>query len=206
MWGGGKYSRTASVNSGVPQGSILGPLLFVLFINDISEVITEGTNIALYADDTKIWRKISSYSDCVILDNDIESLSKWAHRNMMKFHPNKCKVLSTSLKSVSNYILPFDRFSYELKDNVMDYCSTEKDLGVIITPKITWDSHHNYIISRASRQLGLLKRTCHFIKNQSQKRAHYITLVRRLFEHCGEIWGPNAVVAQISLNLYESGQ
>ena len=192
----GKYSRAASVNSGVPQGSILGPLLFVLFINVISEVITEGTNIALYADDTKIWCKIYSYSDCVILNNDIESLSKWTHMNMMKFHPNKCKVLSTSLKRVNYYILPFDRFSYELKDNVLDYSSTEIDLGVIITPKITWDSHHNSIISKASRQLGLLKQTCHFIKNQSQKRALYITLVRSLFEHCGEIWGPNAVVSQ----------
>ena len=78
----------------------------------------------------------------------------------------------------------------------MDYCSTGKDLGVIITPKITGDSHQNSIISKASHQLGLLKRTCHFIKNQSQKRALYITLVRSLFEHCGEIWGLNAVVAQ----------
>ena len=200
---GGNYSKIASVNSGVPQGSILGPLLFVLFTNDISEVITEGTNIALYADDTKIWRKICSCSDCVILNNDIESLSKWADRNMMKFHPNKCKVLSTSLKRVNYYILPFDRFSYELKDSVLDYCSTEKDLGVIITPKITWDSHQNSITSKALRQLGLLKRTCHFIKNQSQKRALYITLVRSLFEHCGEIWGPNAVVAQ---NQFEPKQ
>ena len=115
---------------------------------------------------------------------------------MMKFHPNKCKVLSTSLKRINYYILPFDRFLYELKDNVMDYCSTEKDLGVINTPKITWDSHHNSIISKASHKLGLLKRTCHIIKNQSQKRALYITLVRSLFEHCGEIWGPNAVVTQ----------
>ena len=98
-----------------------------------------------------MWRKICSYSDCVILNNDIESLSKWADRNMMKFHPNKCKVLSTSLKRVNYYILPFDRFSYELKDSVKDYCSTEKDLGVIITPKITWDSHQNSIISKASR-------------------------------------------------------
>ena len=70
------------------------------------------------------------------------------------------------------------------------------DLGVIITPKITWDFHQNSIISKASPQLRLLKRTCHFIKNQSLKRALYITLVRSLFEHCGEIWGPNAVVAQ----------
>ena len=86
----------------------------------------------------------------------------------------------------------------------MDYCSTEKDLGVIISPKITWDSHQNSIISKASRQLGL--QTCHFIKNQSQKRALYITLVRSLFEHCGEIWGPNAVVAQNQFEPIQSGQ
>ena len=57
-------------------------------------------------------------------------------------------------------------------------------------------SHYNSIITKATRQLGLLRRTCHFINNQSQKRSLYITLVRSLFEHCGEIWGPNALVAQ----------
>ena len=86
---GGTFSKTLPVNSGVPQGSILGPLLFVLFIDDIYESISEGTHMALYADDTKLWRKISSYSDCIILNNDILSLSEWACRNKMKFHPAK---------------------------------------------------------------------------------------------------------------------
>ena len=192
---GGTFSRTLPVNSGVLQGSILGPLLFVLFIDDIYESISEGTHMALYADDTKIWCKISSYSDCIILNNDIASLSEWACRNKMKFHPSKCKVLSSSLRHTKFYILPFDRFAYELGENVLDYCDEETDLGIVMTPKISWESQHSTILMKATRQIGLLTRTCHFIKNQSQKRALYITLVRSLFEHCGEIWAPNAVVA-----------
>ena len=193
---GGEYSNVLPVNSGVPQGSILRPLSFVLFINDISEAVSDSTQIALYADDKKIWREIRSYSDCVTLNNDIKSLNNWDERNKMKFHPIKCKVLSSSLKRANFYILPFDRFSYELGNNILDYCCDEKDLGIIITPKISWDTQHNSVITKASRQLGLLMRTCHFVKNQNQKRTLYITLVKSLFEHCGEIWAPNAVVAQ----------
>ena len=107
----GSFSDSVSVNSSVPQGSILGPLLFVLFINDIYDQISPGTNIALYADDTKIWRRIVSYADCEILNRDIDALHIWATSNRMKFHPKKCKVLSVSLKHPNYYILPFDRFS-----------------------------------------------------------------------------------------------
>ena len=87
----GSFSDTVSVNSGVPQGSILGPLLFVLFINDIYEQISPGTSIALYADDTKIWRRILSYADCEPLNRDIDALYKWATANKMKFHPKNAK-------------------------------------------------------------------------------------------------------------------
>ena len=69
-----KHSKILPVNSGVPQGSVLGPLLFTLFINDIYDNVSEGTNIALYADDTKIWRKITSIEDCIILNRDIDTL------------------------------------------------------------------------------------------------------------------------------------
>ena len=74
--------------------------------------------------------------------------------------------------------------------------SDEKDLGVIVTNKLSWEQQQKCIISKASRQLGLLMRTCHFIRNTSQKRSLYITLIRNLFEHCGEIWAPNYVIAE----------
>ena len=78
-----------SVISGVPQGSILGPLMFVLFINDIYHCIDLETNIALYADDTKIWREIKFEIDASILQNDIHALNYWSKINKNEIPPKK---------------------------------------------------------------------------------------------------------------------
>ena len=105
---GGFESDTSRVASGVPQGSILGPLLFVLFINDMVNCVSNNTNIALYADDTKIWREINCWNDHQILQNDINSLHSWAAINKMKFHPHKCKVLRVYKNECQlESILPF---------------------------------------------------------------------------------------------------
>ena len=101
---GGHESGLRSVNSGVPQGSILGPLLFVLFINDMHKSVSPGTQIALYADDTKIWRRIVSYMDHIILQRDITALLEWSRVNKMTFHPDKCKVIKVTLQ-VEKYII-----------------------------------------------------------------------------------------------------
>ena len=87
-------SESVDVLSGVPQGSILGLLLFVLFINDIYANTDNDSNIALFADDTKILRDINSESDCETLQYDINTLSIWSRNYKMSFHPDKCKALS----------------------------------------------------------------------------------------------------------------
>ena len=99
----GKLSTPSDVKSGVPKGSIIGLLLFVLFINDMLTVVSEHTNIALYADDTKIWRCINSPTDHDVLQSDIDALSIWAELNKRNFTLTSVKyyLLIISIKSFS---------------------------------------------------------------------------------------------------------
>ena len=194
----GQKSCASSVRSGVPQGSILGPLLFVLFINDMPEVVSDGTSIALYADDTKIWRKIESWRDHEILQLDINALHKWSLDNKMKFHPQKCKVVPVAphdkgLKDLFNRIFPLRKmFIYKLGGLELQYVNEEKDLGVIVTSRLTWDQQVDALINKASSRLGLLKRTMHFVKCPKQRRAFYLAIVRSQFEHCVQVWRPTS--------------
>ena len=187
---GGSKSSTLPVYSGVPQGSILGPLLFVLFINDMFSCISNGSSIALYADDTKIWRKIKCFNDHFVLQNDIEKLLRWSLENKMRFHPSKCKALTVTLQRNVLDNLPFNHYHYMLGESFIEYEESQRDLGVIIHSKLLWAYHANNLTSIARSKLGLLMRTCHFTTNKRQKRSFYLTIVRSLFEHCSVIWSP----------------
>ena len=186
----GSSSSDLLVNSGVPQGSILGPVLFVLFINDISDDVDSKSGICLYADDTKLYREIETSDDQAILQNDINRLYDWANLNKMRFHPDKCKLLSVTLNR-DNY----PGSPYKLGDVNISHVDIEKDLGVHITSRLNWTDHCNYVYSKANRNLGLMKRTCKFVKNRAQRRSLYLAMVRSQLEHCSTVWSPNASAA-----------
>ncbi len=195
----GKKSNMANVRSGVPQGSILGPLLFVLFIDDMTGEVSEGTGIALYADDTKIWRRICKWNDHEILQGDINALHKWSLENKMKFHLKKCKVvpIAPSDKDIQDLVFKIfplrnKTFFYKLGEKDLEYVNEEKDLGVIVNYKFTWDQHLDLLLNKASSRLGLLKRTMHFVKCPKQRRAFYLAIVRSQFEHCIQVWRPSS--------------
>ena len=182
-------SECIDVFSGVPQGSILGPLLFLLFINDIYIGIDKDTNIGQYADDTKIWRKINTQSDCELLQNDINTLFKWSVRNQMHFHPDKCKVLQIhENEPLCTKVLPLAKFYYYINDNIIDYTECEKDLGVLVNTNFKWDDHQIKVLNKAHQMLGITKRTCHFIMDPRKRRSLYLSLVRSQFEQCSNIW------------------
>ena len=187
---GGHKSSIMHVKSGVPQGSILGPLLFVLFINDMFSCISEGTNIALYADDTKIWREILCFSDHHIIQNDINRLFDWSVRNKMNFHPKKCKALSVTLQRNVLDNLPFNKFLYEINESLIDNVQYQTDLGVEVNTRFTWGAQCDALVAKASSRFGLLRRTCHFTTDKRQKRSFYLALVRSIFEHCSVVWSP----------------
>ena len=179
--------------SGVPQGSILGPTLFVLFLNDITSGLDMETKILMYADDTKIWRQINEYDDHLQLQKDVHYLLDWSVRNKMKFHPSKCKVLMISRFNPPLLdVLPCVQFFYSMGKSLLDYTESEKDLGIYMNRTQNFTEHTDYLYSRANQRLGLLKRSCHFVDSTPKRRILYLTKVRSIFEHCPVVWRPSS--------------
>ena len=99
----GQASPESNVLSGVPQGTVLGPLFFLVYINDISKGLSKGTSIRLFADDSLLYRTINSKKDCEILQQDLDKLQIWEKTWKMEFHPGKCNLLQ-----ITNKLKPFD--------------------------------------------------------------------------------------------------
>ena len=188
----GESSDILPVSSGVPQGSILGPVLFVIFINDLISEVTPGTNIMLYADDTKIWRRIDCMNDHISLQKSIDALYDWSVRNMMNFHPSKCQVLSVSsnLSHFDNPFsnLPYFKFFYSLGGTNLEYVVSQRDLGITVTSTLEFNTHVESLLSSMVFKFNLLRRTCYFLKRSSYKKTLYLSMVRSLIEHCNQIW------------------
>ena len=158
--------------SGVAQGSILGPLLFTLFINDLPDEAAYGVKVVLYADDTKLYRNVSSAEHCDLIQDTLSNMHVWSHRKNIRFNTSKCKVLTVTRKKTP---IASD---YTLDCTALTRVSEEKDLGVIITTTLSWDSHIHTITAKANKLLGLLKRTCPLLTGVSVRRSLYLSLVK----------------------------
>ena len=181
----GVSSTWLEVPSGVPQGSILGPLFFAVFISDLPDVVLPGNIIAPFADDCKTSRIIDDASDQVCFQQDLDNLLQWSIRNAMAFNVKKCKVMRLSRKRqplVSSYFLD---------DSLLEEVKEFKDLGVTITDNFNnWNSHIDIIVSKANRMLGLIKRTCRGLDDTKTLRTLYCALVRSNVEYCSGVWSP----------------
>ena len=147
----GSQSPWKEVTSGVPQGSVIGPTLFLIFINDIQDNIQ--SRIRLFADDCVIYREIMTNSDHQILQQDLQQLSTWSSTWVMSFNVKKCAVLSITQKR-KPYI-----FQYHLCNDPIPRANDSKYLGVTITDDLRWNKHCKNIRHKASRTLGLIRRT-----------------------------------------------
>jgi hypothetical protein len=177
----GHHSEKVRVTSGVPQGSVLGPLLFLAYVNDIWRGI-EST-IRLFADDCIIYRKILNIRDVEKLQNDLDILGDWAERNEMKINPNKSKALSFTRARVK------DPLYYSLGDQKIPEASSCKYLGIIIRSDLSWADQVNYTVQKAWRALHFVMR---IVKkgNKNTKSLAYTSLVRPILEYGAACWDP----------------
>ena len=152
----GCSSSSLPVISGVPQGSILGPLLFLIYINDLPSS-SLFTKLFLFADDTKCLSCISSPSDSLLLQSDLDGVSSWSKKWLLAFNETKLHLLSINTKR-SNPLSTADS-SYYINGRSIAPCNSHKDLGIVIASDLKWTDHLHLISSKAYKKLGLLRRT-----------------------------------------------
>ena len=175
----GEESAWKPVTSGLPQGSVLGPVLFVIFINDLPESV--ASEAYLFADDTKIFHIIKNEEDRGELQKDLNKLNKWSNDWLLKFHPQKCKYMTIGKNN--------DKVSYTLKDQDLQKVKEEKDIGVTIDDELDFESHISEKINKATRTFGMLCRSFNCLDCQTFLSL-YKTMVRTHLDYASLVWAP----------------
>ena len=179
----GAESDPAPVISGIPQGSVLGPLLFVIYINDLPEALNSDS--FMFADDTKLFRTITSKCDALVLQSDIDALQSWSNKWLLRFNSDKCHVLTLGKFENIRYT-----HRYKLNQHELEHVFEEKDLGVIIDSDLTFNEHISTKIKKANAIVGLIRRTFSFLDGPLFKKL-YTTFVRPHLEYAQAVWSPH---------------
>ena len=181
----GSISKVSKVKSGVPQGTVLGPILFLILINDIN--LNVKSKVSLFCDDTRVMGPVSSEDDVEFLQNDLDILYKWQHDNNMLFNGKKFELLrygsNEDLKTDTNYMTPNHEGFIEVKENL-------RDLGVIMTDNATFEEHVNHVCKKVKQKCGWILRT--FTSRDTHLMKHlWKTLVQSHIDYCSQLYSPS---------------
>ena len=177
---GNTFSDNFCVRSGVPQGSVLGPLLFLIYINDLPDGI--DSYISLFADDVKL---IVSSKNIAKTQEDLKKLEEWQKKWLLRFNmaDNKCKVLHLGKNN--------PRSIYSLNSTNLPVVNVEKDLGVYVDNTLKWEENIEKAISKAKKTIGWVTRNV-ISRDKSVMLNIYKSLIRPHLEYCVQIWSPVA--------------
>ena len=166
-------SNKLLVTSGVPQGSVLGPILFIIYINDITHPNLFNGSMTLFADDIMIYRPIRTPEDFIMLQSDIDSLTSWTEQNFLQFNADKCKYMVISRKRQMNLSLE-SQPPLQVNGVTMERVDSYKYLGVWITSNLSWNKHISEVCRKARQKVGILYRKCY-------KNANNATMLKLCF-------------------------
>lgn len=178
---GDSRSERIVPTSGVPQGSILGPFLFIVFINDLLASLNSCYG---FADDLKVFRAIKEDYDCDLLQGDLVKIHNWCIDNKMILNLKKCAVMSTTHSTQKRI------FDYGLNGMILERVSVKKDLGIMLDDKLSFNHHVEMITKKAYQMLGFIFRCGKYFRNKSSLMILYKSLVRNRLEYCSSVWNP----------------
>ena len=179
----GHCSSLFETRSGVPQGSHLGPLFFILFINGVVMHVP-SVSMLIYADDVKLFLRINSLNDCYVLQNALDSFVGWCNKMDLDLNVKKCKVMSFTRKR--NVI----KYDYHINQQTVPKCDVVSDLGVVLDNKLTMNLHIDHIVKKSMKMLGFIKRFSREFNDVFIAKTLFVSLVRPILEFASVIWSP----------------
>ena len=180
----GKTSEWHKVTSGIPQGSVIGPLLFITFINDLPDIVQSP--VYLFADDTKIFRLIQNPEDRNTLQSDLTKLTDWTNKWLLRLHPQKCKCMKLGKSSNEG------DHKYSLLNTDLEEVTEEKDIGVIIDQKFSFESHISEKVKKANSMFAIIRRNFRHL-DENTFLPLYKALVRSHLDYASSVWAPYKV-------------
>ena len=200
----GHRSFLARVISGVPQGSVLGPILFIIFINDLDDAVLDSI-LGKFADDTRVQRNISQASDCDILQKDLDNIITWSKHNNMELHEDKFELLSYNTYKTeknsqrSNLLKAFAELPFNLppkyqtpNNSIIKAKSLVRDLGVQLSSDYSWTPHINIMVDAARRTTSWVL-SVFSDRSPETMMTLYKSLIRSRLEYCCPLWNPHLI-------------
>ena len=177
----GITSSSVAVTSGVPQGTVLHPLMFLLYINDIT--INIKSPLRIFADDCLLYRVINSPEDTIILQQDLDQISDWVKIWQLRLNVTKCALIrcSRSLTPIVHH--------YTLNNSFLKEIDQHLYLGIMLNKTLSWLSHISNIAKKASNTLNFIKRNLSDCSREVKAQA-YLTMVRPQMEFASVVWDP----------------
>ena len=178
----GQYSNWGTVEAGVPQGSVLGPLLFLVYINDIVNCVS--CNIKLFADDTALYVLVDDQQAAAdVLNDSLQQVNSWADQWLVNFNHSKTKLMNISFKTNPG----FENYPVSFNNHTLDSIETHKHLGVIFSHDLRWAAHVNSMIQSVSKTTDVMQKLKYKLDRQTLQTL-YFTFVRPKLEYASVVW------------------